>query len=401
MQRYIAIIFVLIILPRWVWAGITLDQAMQMVRKHASIQIQQQEVERTKQGAISSGSWGDPRLKIAAKNFTAENFRKDLSPMSGIEVSVSQKMALTNRYGKQRAAIEKLAQAQQSKQSDKINKMREAIWLELIAIDRLKKDIKIIKENRGWVKLSLKVGEKLYSLGKVTQQSVIQIQLKEDLLQRKYLAFQNRLSEHWQRILYFTGGQKIIWSSIDWNTIGHTYSSSDYKQLQLSHRVEASTLGLEAERLKVIPDVTLSAGYTKRENLDGLGDMVSVGITIPLPFSDKTSSNIGVKKYQLERQRFALDDYRKQREMSLAILQLKIESIRKRVSLLIKSSIPMAEQSRKITFKLYERGKASYLDLLNAYEKNLSLELKKNLLQANLLENRVKQAALKGDIYEK
>jgi cobalt-zinc-cadmium efflux system outer membrane protein len=80
-------------------SAITFNEAVKALKKHESIEAVSFKSKALSEEAELKGSWGDPKFKIAAKNFPKDTLEKDQTPMTGIEFGVSQKIALTTKYG--------------------------------------------------------------------------------------------------------------------------------------------------------------------------------------------------------------------------------------------------------------------------------------------------------------
>ena len=79
--------------------AMTFAQAIKALHSHESVDSVRLKSKALDKEAESRGSWGDPKFKIAAKNFPKDSLKDDQTPMSGIEMGVSQKIALTTKYG--------------------------------------------------------------------------------------------------------------------------------------------------------------------------------------------------------------------------------------------------------------------------------------------------------------
>ena len=79
--------------------GFTFTDAIKKIDSHESVDALKNMALAIREEGGSRGSWGDPTFKIAAKNLPKDSLARDETPMSGIEFGISQKIALTTKYG--------------------------------------------------------------------------------------------------------------------------------------------------------------------------------------------------------------------------------------------------------------------------------------------------------------
>ena len=121
---------------------------------------------------------------------------------------------------------------------------------------------------------------------------------------------------------------------------------------------------LSLERAQGIPDIKISGGYKRMEDLNA-GAAV-VGFSIPLPFFDRNQGNIKAAKYELNRvetQRSAAitEVYR-----ALGEAYNDLQAARHEVEQLRKEVLPGAETAFEAAQAGYRQGKFDYLEVLEA-----------------------------------
>lgn len=121
---------------------------------------------------------------------------------------------------------------------------------------------------------------------------------------------------------------------------------------------------LSLERAKGIPDMKISGGFRRVEDIDA--NAALIGFSIPLPFFDRNQGNIKAAKYNLirvETQRNAAvtEAYRMLQETykTLQATYFEVEQLRNKV-------LPGAETAFKAARIGYRQGKFNYLDVLDA-----------------------------------
>ena len=152
--------------------AISFKGAIEKIKDHEALLQLERKSEALKEEAALKGSWGDPKFKISIKNLPSKSFKINESPMSGIELGVSQKFPLTTKYNNLKKSIFSLANAKRFEKKNKEESFKKDLWSIIILKRRLNKESKILKESFIWINNILKVSKKLYSNGKISQQAL-------------------------------------------------------------------------------------------------------------------------------------------------------------------------------------------------------------------------------------
>ena len=122
--------------------------------------------------------------------------------------------------------------------------------------------------------------------------------------------------------------------------------------------------GVEAERAKAAPDITLSAGVTRFSQFDDRAYMV--GIAIPLPLFDRNRGGILEASRRLDK----ADDERRATVMrldtELAHAYQRLAGVDKEIQILRTTLLPGAQSAFDAATKGYGLGKFGFLDVLDA-----------------------------------
>lgn len=391
MMRFIAVLLFLINSID-VYA-ISFEDAIKVLQMHESVDAERFKSKALSEEAELKGSWGDPKFKIVAKNFPKDSLEKDQTPMTGIEFGISQRIALTTKYGNIEDAFKSLANVYQFQANDKKEALTKGLWEILIIKRKVTEELEILNENNAWISKILKVSKRLYSTGKTSQQALLDIQIRKSEIESQLSNKKYELSQIDDRLNYLIGSSNIKKSSIPWGSLkAKTNNLKDNKELSLKEKLKAKQLALTASKQNYIPDLTVSFGYTKRSNIDGNGDFVGAAISFPLPFSNEKYSKHGkavqekymaVKKYE---------NYRKQKMRDVSVLGKEIKKLLGELRILKEKTIKFASNSRAITAKSYGLGNSTYVELLQS-----ELKLQKILMHKVMLEAKrdIKRATLK------
>ncbi len=373
------------------------------LEQHDLVQAELNNTKSMLQKARKAGSWGDPKLSVSAMNFPKDSLSQSESMMTGIQFGLSQQVSFTGKFGKLQESGKENSRAHLADTKQLKREFAKMIWAIGVEKEKLVRELKILKENLAWVRSNLKITKKLYSTGKVPQQGVLDIQIRQSEL-RAQIDRNNfdQDSLQYQLTSLLSSNKKldieiktIPWKHLDnWN---QSNDESDFKEKSLKHKLRASDLKLSAQTRNIFPDITLGVTYTKRNDMDGLGDFVGASISFPIPTSssryadrkDAVFEKIAVeKKYR---------NYLLTKSSNLSKMENDIKDVSNQLSIIQKETLKYAKSSRDITAKSYSRGGSDYLELLRAelqYQNQLLNEV--NLI-ANLKNKKLNYLFLKGD----
>ncbi len=379
--------------------AITFEEALLTLERHESVEsILFQHKARSEEARVK-GSWGDPTLKIAAKNFPLETLAYDQTPMTGVELGISQKVPLTSKYEKIRQSFDALSAAYHHEAKDKKQNLIKAFWEILILKRRLSQEISILNDNTTWVGKILKVSKRLYATGKVSQQAILEIQIRKAEIERDISNKEYELAQIDDRLVYLIDDAQIEESSIPWASLQtDTMQGIDYKELRLQEKLNAKEHNLNASRLNHIPDMTVSLGYTQRSDIDGNGDFISAAISLPIPISDQRDSKQAMAMQEKLQALRHYEDYKKSKSRDIALLSKEIDKLISEIEILDSKIIKFAINSRYITSKSYGIGNATYVELLQSELKLQNILIHKVRLEATRDMKRVALKYIKGEL---
>jgi outer membrane protein, heavy metal efflux system len=383
----------------------TFSEAIEKIKKHHSVESLHKLSQSLEEKGKVKGSWGDPVFKLAAKNFPKDSLKDNETPVTGIEMGLSQKISLTSKYENIKDAYEYLGKAKRHDSETKVQMLVQSFWGILVESKKLDEEIAIFKENLNWIKNILKISKRLYENGKITQQALLDIQIRKSEIEASLSNKNFESIEQQDRLTYVLGltdDEKILKESIPWPILQRRGSQEvDTKELSLKSVVVAKSKMLAAKKLDYIPDFTLSVGYTKRANIDNKGDFLSASVSFPLPFSKKKYSSHSQAVFDKASAQKELVNYQQLKESEARRLKHQIERQKAELKILSDKTIKFAENSRKITSKSYGLGSSSYLELLQSEFKLQSLLIKRSHLNALLLKVQTRYKYLIGEnLYE-
>jgi cobalt-zinc-cadmium efflux system outer membrane protein len=374
-----------------------------MLEKHNLVQSELNKAKFLHQEARKSGSWGDPRFSVGAVNIPKSTYSKNISMMSGIKFGLSQEISLSGKFTKLRESGEENSRATIADSNQLKREFTKMIWSVAIEKEKLLKEEKILKENLAWIKSMLRVSKKLYANGKVPQQAVLDIQIRKSELRAQIARNKfavNSLLNSLSEFLSSNEDLDIDLKSIPWGHLEKWDSSSDdfdYKKIALEHKLRSSDLRVSANKRNLVPDLTFALSYTKRNNIDGLGDFVGATISFPLPTSSNKYASKKSATYQKGMAERKYRNYIVSKPRKLKQLENNIQDELNQLSILQKETLKYSKSSRDITAKSYSRGGADYLELLRSEFQYQSQRINEINLNANLKHKKVNYLFVKGD----
>lgn len=363
--------------------------AVKELKNHESVQAIKGSAKSVLESSKQKSSWGDPMFKLAAKNFPVETLDYNQTPMTGVEVGIAQKIALSNKYAKAGASLDAMAKATNFSALDYEQALIKSLWGNLISHRKIQSEVEILSENLAWINKILKVSKKLYSNGRITQQALLDIQIRKSEIESELSNKTFELKQNESVLFYLVGekGKSFDYKSIPWSSLDKQSQNvvADNRLKSLEQGKIAQDLSVEQADLSYIPDITVSLGYTFRsDEVDGNGDYIGAMITFPIPVSDDKSGGKGAAVANRYSAIKKLEDYKRKKNRDLNIVKNEINMLRAELSILTKKSVNFAKNSRSITSKSYGRGNSSYVELLQSELRLQKILLKKVMLEAKL-----------------
>ncbi len=350
------------------------------------------------------GSWGDPDLKILAKNFPIKNFKYDQSGMTGIEIGFSQKIPLSSKYKTSKKVYSSKSHAYTLDSLDIKNSLAKELWMYLIISREIKEKEKILKENLKWIIENIQVSRKLYSNGKISQQAILELEIRKSELEvrisNKIFEF-NQISDN---VFYLLGYKidAIDQSTIPWNILNkENLNIKDYRELALQKRIKVQDLKIQESKLGLIPDLSFSISGTKRIVDDGTGDFVSAGVSFSLPLSSQKYGRIHKNRYQKYSLIKKFEEYKRNKIKERLNFESELLKLKQELSIVETKSIVFAKSSMDITSKSYGLGRSSYVELLQSEITLQKLLLRQSTLKSSIDLKKIELIyLLGGEMYE-
>lgn len=378
-------------------ASIQFAEVAKKIETHPAVKSFQDQSLALEHKAQIEGSWGDPVVRIGARNYSSTTFKDSGSPMAGLEIGIAQKIALTNRYGKESKSQILQAQSMELGSQFQQEQLLRELWVLLIDQRRIDQELLVLKNSRSWLKKNLKITKKLYANGRSSGPAVYEVEARYGEVQSEISNRQFSLKQNQELIFYITGTKEIIVNT-PWRILTSSNSKkiADLKTSQLKLQVDSMDAKLQAKSQARIPDVTFSIAYVKRSDADELGDFVSAGISFPLPLSAKSHSGYSEAIAQRSAANHQLKNYQRYKLTQVENLNLEITKLKNDLNILQSKTLSYAKLARSSSSKSYGLGSLGYEELLrseNFYQKQ---QLRKIKLESELRLAQLNQKFLQG-----
>jgi cobalt-zinc-cadmium efflux system outer membrane protein len=329
-----------------------------------------------------AGSLPDPVFKATASNLPVDSWSLDQSPMSGVELMLTQKIPFPGKRGLAKGTARNLAEkTKQDYQSTKnlvLSELKENYY----QLYLLQKSIEITERNKRLIEDFARIASTKYSVGKGIQQDVLKAQVEVSKMIDKLISLEEMREavEAKINILLSRNPQDSLGQTSDLAFRELTYSEDELQNLAVENNphligkgflVSASQSTYRLARREYWPDFTLSASYRIRDEVKMdpvMGEdffSVSAAINIPLYFWSKQKKKVQEKALDLESSRQEYEDVKNNVKFMVSKLFYSLEKFRKEIELYQTAILPQARQSLESARSGYQVDKVDFLTLLN------------------------------------
>ena len=372
-------------------------QAMirEALRSNPELETAEQQIIAKEQTVDQTGALPDPKLTVGLANLPVNSFAMDQEPMTGKLISVMQmfplggKLGLNKKMAEQAVASEKFKK--QEIRNNIISRVKQAYY-DLYAVDR---SLEIITENQKLMQQFVEIAQTRYATGSGLQQDVLRAQvelskIKDDLLtwQQKRTSVAAKLNALLDRPV----NTNIPTTPDDLTGEIATNPTEPVEQtrpllLAWQEMLNRSETAVTRSKRDYWPDLTLSAGYTQRDDLQSgavMHDFLSFSASANLPiFLKKQRAN--VRQKQAEKTALA-SQYRtvlnNVRTDSISVAA-EMERNSKRIKLYRDGIVLQARQSLDAALSGYQVDKVDFLTLINNWSTLQNYELQEYRAQAD------------------
>ena len=368
------------------------------------------EAERAKAGA--TGYWPDPNFSAALSNLPSEELVLDRTPMSGIQLNLSQKIPFPGKDYYRRKAAD--ADADSSEQDylnmrNMVVKRSSDAFLDLYLLER---HIQLTERHSAYLQDFTKIAESRYATGLRPIHDVFRAQVESSLKIEELITLKQRRDVAYGRINVLLNRQpkEELPPVDDFSLPDIEYSLEETQEMALAnspvlssseYSLEKARAGRTLSKLEYVPDFILGVGYRIREEvtMDPVANedfwTFSVGFNVPIFTALKQGHNVDAASAKLEMSQAKLDDAKHQTLLNVQDLYLQVEESRLNIDLYEEAILPQSEQSLASALSGYRAGKVDFLTLL---DNEIMLLNREKMYYQILVNYRKKLAALEATV---
>ncbi len=329
-----------------------------------------------------AGALDDPMLRLDLKNVPAGSLDFDSTPMSGKQLSVSQRFPLPGVLRAKQMAAEYAAGAAREALLDRKVSIVSRVKQEYFALAFYDRAIEVTEKNRTLLEDLIRIAQKKYEVGSGLQQDVLKAHVSLSALRDRLI----RLESGWllalarlNRVLDRPPRTSVI-APRQVSPTPFEHSVQEIQRQALAHRpmlkkIEQAISGWSATeqvaRRSGWPDLTFHLGYMQR---DAVGsdpvkgsDFLSFGVGLNLPVFNgrKRDSRVAEAQAHVRMGRARKEDASREILFLVERICLEIEQHWKEAELYRTAIVPQAQQSLESAMAAYQVDKVDFLTLLN------------------------------------
>jgi outer membrane protein, heavy metal efflux system len=330
-----------------------------------------------------AGTFDDPQVKFELSNVPLKSFDFSSTPMSGKQLTLSQKLPYPGKLASRRRLVKHQIDAGVATYSDGRSAIVHRVKQAYFSLSFLDRSLEITQRNGDLLRDLARIAKSRYAVGEGLQLDVLKAHVAQSDLQ-------NRLIDLRSKRLRAAAQLNTVLARPPQTPVGPvgllppTPLMATLNQLQDSltaHRPQLQAIKARARqwsaaeqlaRLDGRPDFTLNLGYRQRDFIaaDPVAgsDFVSLGVAFNLPVHRNSRQEQQALQARLNRlaAESEYDNQRQQLLLQLQLLFVDAEANRQQAELIQRQIIPQAEQALKAALSSYQVGKVDFLTLLDS-----------------------------------
>lgn len=343
-----------------------------------------------------AGSLEDPMLGFEVMNVPTDSFRMSEFEMSGLQISLAQKLP----YPGKRDAQREIATLRSQTLDHRIQQMKlnigwtiKRIYYELYLKSHKKK---ILENQRAFLRQTLKTSRDRYALNQISQASILNLQVEEAQLVNEQLRLSSEMKDLEAELAHISGhAERVPSMSLarlhrtpfnlkEWTdaVVAEKVLTQNAELQALQTDVKVSDASLHLARKSYLPDFEVMASYIKRDKIAGMEtptngqDLIGarIGISLPLWGASKQSEQIREAVANRDRSTHAFDNARLMQIHEARALVAELKESQQRIELFESGLLQLSQQAVGAAQSAYLTGKESYASLLEALRKQQDTE---------------------------
>ncbi len=350
--------------------------------KNTGLKVLEHRLAAFEAGVPRAGALEDPMLRLDLKNMPAGSPDFDSTPMSGKQLSVSQRFPLPGVLRAKQMAAEYAAGAAREVLSDRKVSIVNLVKQEYFALAFYARAMEVTEKNRTLLEDLIRIAQKKYEVGSGLQQDVLKAHVSLSALRDRLIRLESG------RLLALARLNRVLDRPPQTSVIAppqvrptpFEHSVQEVQRQALAHRpllkeIEQAISGWSATeqvaRRSGWPDLTFHLGYMQRDAVGSdpvMGsDFLSFGVGLNLPVFNgrKRDSRVAEAQAHVRMGRARKVDASREILFLVERICLEIEQHWKEAELYRTAILPQAQQSLESAMAAYQVNKVDFLTLLN------------------------------------
>jgi cobalt-zinc-cadmium efflux system outer membrane protein len=320
-------------------------------------------------------------LGLAVANLPVNSFAFDQEPMTGKKILLMQMFPFPGKLGLKEDIADYQAQVVEQQVEELKNNLIKNVKLTYYNLFLIDKTIEIVEKNKTLLQQFVQVAETKYSVGKGLQQDVLKAQVELSKLSDKLISLQQKRNTfvfQFNKLLNRDIGS-IVGKTAELNKSESQFTPDELHELGLKHRpllkswqllIEKSKSANKLAKLDYLPDFSLGAAYTQRDDLSSGMKMydffsVELKVSLPLYFYKKQSKKAEETQLMINSIEDKYNSVKNEVLFQIEDTFTELDKNAKLIDLYKTGIIPQASQSLNSAMSGYQVDKVDFLTLLN------------------------------------
>ncbi|MCM2279867.1 MAG: TolC family protein [Oligoflexia bacterium] len=342
------------------------------------------------------GAYEDPMLEFEAMNYPVDTLSPREFGMTGRQLSLTQKIPFPGKLSKLKRSATHAYQSKKDAFSGRQLELVRGVKMAYFELFMAQKTLELVREQRNVIKQLIGVTQNKYSLGKVSQAELLNLQVEEANLLGRQLTVEKQVAAKGAELSFLLGRES---SDVPGTVRKIAVTPVDFKKLTeaklLEHGLEHNP-NLKAAQAEFqaadaqhsfaswnfLPDFELRVAYTFRQpTMEDRGvDVLSgaVGFSLPIWFFSRQTPELRGASLMRARADALVTQSRNELRKNLHVTYSELLEANGKIHLFESGLLPLARQAVVTGRAAYLAGRLEYVALLNLVNTRFQTETEYN-----------------------